>query len=151
MSNDKWDYSVFATSTYINCPSHAPWAFLATRSRSNNTMMLKICDISPARRNRFILMVNCSTIDIWPSPLFYCYQTQIQSNQMCIQRYIGISSVVNWLNIRCLLLCCWLAQNKATKMTGCRSCPIGNELTNPDLNWYSYLRIETKVFKWILS
>ena len=37
-------------------PLHSPDAFLATRSRSNSTMMLKTCDMSPHRRNIFIDM-----------------------------------------------------------------------------------------------
>ena len=38
-------------------PTNSPDAFLATRSRSNSTMMLKTCDMSPHRRNIFIDMV----------------------------------------------------------------------------------------------
>jgi hypothetical protein len=34
-----------------------PCAFLATRSRNSNTIMLKRCDMSPAMRKIFILMV----------------------------------------------------------------------------------------------
>ena len=35
---------------------NSPDAFLATRSRSNSTIMLKTCDMSPHRRNMFIDM-----------------------------------------------------------------------------------------------
>eukprot|EP00977_Amphora_coffeiformis_P014146 scaffold3882_cov164-Amphora_coffeaeformis.AAC.14 len=34
-----------------------PCAFFATRSRNNKTMMLKTCDMSPARRKMFIDMI----------------------------------------------------------------------------------------------
>ena len=40
---------------------NSPDAFLATRSRSNSTIMLKTCDMSPHRRNMFIDMA-CTSI-----------------------------------------------------------------------------------------
>jgi hypothetical protein len=40
--------------------SFVPCAFLATLSRSNNTIILKTCDMSPARRKMFMDMVNQS-------------------------------------------------------------------------------------------
>jgi hypothetical protein len=53
---------------------YLPWAFRATRSRSNKTIMLKTWDMSPARRNMFMLIF-LWTVTATTAIYYYCYGT----------------------------------------------------------------------------